>query len=250
MALMMGAASWAMGQEGVKVNEADFASFQKLRYEAVMKESRSMFAHEEKQKAEVKAKWEAALKDAGWNEEKYQSIRDAVEQTAQALTDTAKGGEDADNAKETLYSQDKTTIETVKAHLKEYGSDSDLRQKAEKQVREEAEAEKRGAPVEAKALEGKWVFDLDATAELNAQGMGEDAKKAIREAMGKAMTGASLHVRPGGQHRVHRPAGRHDADGQGNVPDRRQQDLLQERELQARAVAGCGDEKMGNCGWG
>lgn len=181
----------------VKVSDADFATLQKLRFDAIIKDVRMTFAHTEDQKAAVKAKWDKALADSKWDQEKFTGARDAVEEAVNALNDLAKGGDEAENAKENINNMDKGTVEVVRAHLKEWVSDQALREKATKQWQEEMDQERRGRAPEAKDLEGTWTFDLDATVEQNAAGMGDDVKAKMRETFAKTMKTAIYTFGPG-----------------------------------------------------
>ena len=188
----------AAAQDGaVKVTEADFAAYEKLRYASIVNEERRPFARDDAKKAAIKAEWEAALKTAGWSEDRFREIGSAVDDAANALNDVDKGGEDAAAGKETLASLDKTTVATVQAHRKEHIADEDLRKKAREQVRGEADAERRGAAPDPKALEGKWVFDLDATVASMMPGADAELAKDLRAKMGETMSEATYTFGPG-----------------------------------------------------
>ena len=191
-------ASMAVAQdEAVKVTEADFGVYEKLRYASILTQERRSQTPDKAKQAAIKAPWEQELKSANWTEERFGAVDSAVGDAVTALADQEKGGEEAAAAKETLDGLDKTTVATVKAHRKEHTDDQELRKKAREQVRQEADAERRGPAPDPKALEGKWVLDLDATVGLLAPGAGADVTKEIREKMKTTMGEASYTFGPG-----------------------------------------------------
>ncbi|MGD0463119.1 MAG: hypothetical protein ABSB74_11595 [Tepidisphaeraceae bacterium] len=167
----------------VKVNEADFKTYEQLRSADALARYKLMFNPDDVKKAAINAQWADALKTADWTQQRYDDTNSAVRDIISALKDLDKGGDDAENAKQTLAAADQTTVETVKAHLKEHLSDTELAQKAAAQVRDEADAELRGAAPDAKTLEGQWVMDIDATIDL----LLKDLDAATKEKVAKQM---------------------------------------------------------------
>lgn len=183
-ALLLSCPRAAMAQDQpVKVNEADFKTLEQLRSADALARYKLMFRPDDQKKAAINAKWAEALKTADWTEERYSDTNSAVRDIINALKDLEKGGDDAENAKQTLAAADQTTVETVKAHLKEHLSDTELMQKAAAEVREESDAELRGPAPDAKALAGQWAIDIDATIEL----LLKDMDAATKEKLAKQM---------------------------------------------------------------
>jgi hypothetical protein len=180
-----------------KVTPADVAKYVQLREAEVLKEARSTLRRDARSKEKAEQDWAKALRAAGWSDEQYQKISEAVGMAASALRDSAQPGEDGDNAKATLAEMDKGTVAAVKARLKDLQSDDALRQKADARAREEWEAERRGAPPTPAKLAGTWAFSLDATVDAIAADMGEEVKQKMRQEMSKTMRGATYTFGPG-----------------------------------------------------
>lgn len=185
-------------EEGpTKVTEADYQTFQKLRYSHELARTRKMFSRgDDAKEAAAEAELAKALGDAGWTAERYQSIEETIDAVTSDLQ-MLDSEEEREMAKESLEAMDKTTVETVKAHLKDPNGDDALSKRAMEQIREEKELAKRGEPVDAAKLEGTWVADIEATAEVNTQDYGPELKQQMAETLRKTLPKSSYVFGPG-----------------------------------------------------
>jgi hypothetical protein len=182
-----------------KVSEADFKIYRAVQYAEALRDARVMWARGDQAKREAAAALpKSALRDAGWTEERYGEVAEAVSEIHSALQ-SAKDGEltDSDLAA-TLAVHDATTVATVRAHFAEIQRNDDS-QRADKQVRDEIEAERTGVPPTAAQLAGTWVFDAEASVELMLGGApGEEGRKLVAELKAK-FEGTTYVFAPGGR---------------------------------------------------
>lgn len=182
----------------VKVTESDLATLQKIRYAKALAGARRLYARGDKAKlAAAEAEAKGAAQAAGWSDERFGQVNDAVG-ALQGVLEQIKRGEVAESDLDSQLEEppDPVTVATVRAHLDELSQG--LSQKAEQQVRAEAEAERRGAPPTAAQLQGTWTIDFDATVELIGGSLiaGEERAKLIRK-MRDATGEASYTFGPG-----------------------------------------------------
>jgi len=127
---------------------------------------------------------------------KYDGVNAAISDVNNALADQAKGGDEAQAAKETLDAADKTTIATVKAHQEDLRKTTIFRKKQWNR-REQQLARSAGRRPDPKALEGKWVADLDATVALNLPVDDPAVKEQMRKSMAELIHSATYTFGPG-----------------------------------------------------
>ena len=191
-------ASLAQAQEvnTTKVSEADCAVYARLRFARAIADEKGMFAHSDKDKQAVKAQLAKSFTDAGWTEDRYDQIDQAVSEGLGVLQESEQG-EDPAAAKQQLAAMDKTTVATIKAHRKDLTDDSGMRQRARQQIQDEQAAARRGAPPTAAELAGKWVLDLDLTIAAMSEGLPDDLRKNVGDDLRKRLAGATYTFGPG-----------------------------------------------------
>lgn len=169
-----------------KVTEADFKIFRAVQYAEALREARVMWARGDQAKRDAAAALPAAaLREAGWTQERYDEVSEVLSEITSALR-SAKDGEITDSdLTAALASHDATTVATARAHFAEIERPDDS-QRAEKQVRDEIEAERMGEPPSAAQLAGTWVFDPEATVVLMlGSATGEDGRKLVADLTAK-----------------------------------------------------------------
>lgn len=178
-----------------KVTEADFPVYYKLAGAQARAEEQQTFAHDQTKRDAITAEWNKALADAGWTQERFDSVNEAVGMAAGSLQQLEAGGEEAENAKSELAEQNSTTIATVKAHRKELAVD--LRIKAAEDIRNEQAAARRGTPPTPSQLAGTWVLDIDATIDAAVRELPDSVKPEVREKVRRETPAATYTFGPG-----------------------------------------------------
>jgi len=160
-----------------KVTDADFKAYRSVRYAEALREARKMFARGDATKiAAAELLPGAALRDAGWTKERFDQVEEAIGGIESALRSAKDGEITAEDLASQLAEYDPTAVATVKKHWTDPDQPSDS-QRAEKQVRDEIEAERAGVPPTVGQLAGTWVFDADATVEAMLGGPADDEGK-------------------------------------------------------------------------
>lgn len=186
--------AFAQDYAGVKVSEADYAAYQKIRYAQALAEKRAMYDRANKAKYDAEKK--AAVQSAGWTQERFGQVEGALGE----LRGNEPPGGDGQNEKDwkaLLSGYDQTTVATYRAHSAELRHD-DTDARAEAEVRKErAEAQAGDAPTAA-ALQGTWIADIDATLDRMLGGnAGGELKEKMRKQVGASMEGNSYQFGPG-----------------------------------------------------
>jgi len=189
--MLIGIAMAVRAEDGapVRLTEADYPDFAKLRLAKAVVEERSMFAHGNKAKqAAIEAKFTKVLAETGWTQERFGAVDDAVGSILSVLGDPEQ---------EMDPELDKTTIATVKAHRKELADYNGLQQRARQQLQEEQVLERRGRAPTAAEIAGKWVLNIDRSVASITGGLPSEVTKEARDAFTKAITGATYTFGPG-----------------------------------------------------
>lgn len=164
----------------LKVTEADFATFVKLRRaDAVFSEHKFRTRDAAKLKKREEAR-DKTWKESGWDRERFDAARTVIEEVVMLLND--EKGENAAEAKESLKERDATTVATVRAHLKELTDFDAEQRRVEAQVKEDNLAP---AP-DPKEVDGTWVFDPEKTVDRMTKGAlkGEERTKVLDKLKG------------------------------------------------------------------
>jgi len=161
-----------------KVTDSDFKIYRTVQYAEALRDARKMWARGDKTKiAAAEALPAAALRDAGWTQDRFGEVDEAIGGIQAALRSAKDGEISAEDLASQLAEYDATAVATVKKHWLDVEQTSDS-QRAEKQVRDEAEQEQAGVAPTAAQLAGTWILDADATLEAMTGGLsGEDGKK-------------------------------------------------------------------------
>jgi hypothetical protein len=183
----------------LKVTESDYAVFANLRYANTLSRTRLSFAHsDDAKKAFAEKELQKAYEEAGWTPERYQEVNDALMAVPQFITSLDSGDpEEVSWAKESLSAMDPATVATSKAHARELNDSSALETKAMAEMQNDVLREKRGDIPTAAQIQGHWVADLEATAKLNADGLGADFEKKMLDSLKKNVYSASYTFGPG-----------------------------------------------------
>jgi hypothetical protein len=181
-----------------KVSEADYATFVKLRSAVELADAKSRAKDPEKLEA-VKEDLRKAFADSGWSQERFADVSEALLGAANSifLLDS-EDAEEAGYAQEQLDQMDPVTVATARAHVADLNDSSAVSDAAVRQARADAQRELRGPAPAPAQLTGRWDFNLEATVQLNASGLGPDTKKRMRDSMAKTMSFTSYIFGPGG----------------------------------------------------
>jgi hypothetical protein len=193
-------AAFSQDAPTTKVGEADYATFAKLRYAVELADAKTQVARNDPAKlAAVKDDLKKAFADSGWSQDRFAEISEALLGAANRLSLLdSEDAEEAGYAREELELMDPVTVATARAHAAELNDGSVVSDKAMRQARADAQKDLRGPAPAPAQLNGRWDFNLEATVELNASGLGPETKKKMRDGMAKTMSYASYIFGPGG----------------------------------------------------
>jgi hypothetical protein len=182
-----------------KVSESDYAVFAKLRFAVELAQAKSQVAGNDRVKlAAVKSELNKAFSDSGWSQDRFAEVSEALLGAANRISLLGSpDAEEAGYAREELSRMDPLTVATARAHAAELGDSSVVSDKAMRQARDDAQKELRGPEPTLAQLQGRWDFDLEATVELNAKGLGAETRKKMRDSMAKTMSSAVYIFGPG-----------------------------------------------------
>jgi hypothetical protein len=184
--LLLAAGSRAVA--ATAVSESDLKKYQELEYAKAVREAWKMYARADKAKqAAADAEYARVRSAAGWTDERYGAIDEAIGEVLSALSSAKSGDITADELKSTLAECDPVTVAAVKAHFDELNTPNNS-ERAEKQVRDAIAEERAGAVPTPAQLAGKWVFDADATVKDALGGLGspEDTAKLKADMIARA----------------------------------------------------------------
>jgi hypothetical protein len=192
-------AAFAQDVPTTRVSEADFATFAKLRYAVELADAKSQVARNDPAKlAVVRDDLKKAFAESGWSQDRFADVSEALLGAANRLS--LLGSSEADEAgyaREELAQMDPVTVVTARAHAAELNDSATVSDEAMRRARDDAQKDLRGHEPTLVQLQGRWDFDLDATVELNAKGLGTDTKKKMRDSMAKTMSSALYIFGPG-----------------------------------------------------
>ena len=145
------------------VTEADYQTLRRMEYAEALCKARKMWARGDAEKiAAAEAGLKKSWQESGWTREHFDEVSDALGMVTGAIRSLKNGESTQADFDATVTESDPVTVATARAHFDEMENARDA-DKAEKQVRDELEAARRGdIPTEAQ-LQGTWVFDIDGT---------------------------------------------------------------------------------------
>lgn len=164
----------------LKVTEADYATYSKLRFEDAVFDEHKLRTRDPKMSKKVEATRDKAWKDSGWDRTKFDSVRGVIDEVLSLLEQ--EKGEGAEDARASLKEKDATTVATVRAHAKEIADYEELRKKVEARFKEDLVLP---AP-DPKDVDGTWTLDLEKTVDRMSGGVlkGEDRAKMMDKLKG------------------------------------------------------------------
>ncbi len=155
--------SWIPSALADPVTESDYQKLRAVQEGEAVRDAWRQLSRAKPDRIQKAEQELAQLKaSTGWSEDERRAIEAALEDVRWTIQSQTEGAITEEELKDRLAQFDPTTVATAQAHLAELEEGVD-RDRAEKFVRDEIARERAGAEPTPAALEGRWVFDVDAT---------------------------------------------------------------------------------------